>query len=362
MTTATVDTDRLKSGVDLRDLAGRLTTLRRESARELSGPCPKCGGSDRFHVAEGMAFCRQCWPLDRTPPAHDAIGFVQWAGLAHDFRSAVEYLDAGAFPAPTTRPTPAAHEKAHAWRAASWQAEARRDLAAAQARLHDPAVGGPGRRYLLSRWILPATWAAWGLGYGMAWDSKLRSERPAICIPWQRERITALKWRFLEVPAEGLRYTSKAGGECIVFGLGLAGAHGGTLWAVEGEINALSLWQALRSVGVVNADVVSFGSESGAVSETLRTLAGRYGQVIVWADDPRATTGALVAIPGAFGLRSPDVDGRKMDANALLCAGGLEVFALAAWAKADLEGFAWFGDLPDDSGNTHSVKATGAPE
>ena len=165
MTTATVDVDRLKSGVDLRDLAGRLVILRRESNAELSGPCPKCGGDDRFHVKADAAFCRQCWPLETRTPAHDAIGFVQWAGLAHDFRGACEYLNGGGLlpSGPVARRAPEAKPTAARWQAADWQAEARRELAAAQARLLAPE-GEPGRAYLTARGLRPATWQAWGLG------------------------------------------------------------------------------------------------------------------------------------------------------------------------------------------------------
>ena len=36
-------------GADMLELARRYTTLRRESSHEWAGPCPRCGGDDRFH-------------------------------------------------------------------------------------------------------------------------------------------------------------------------------------------------------------------------------------------------------------------------------------------------------------------------
>jgi len=333
-----IDTERLKAQTDLRDLAGRLVMLRKESTAELSGPCPKCGGQDRFHVKADVAFCRQCWPLESKTPAHDAIGFVQWAGLAHDFLGAVDYLGGRAGPSPAVirRAPVASAPKPAAWKTPAWQDAARRELREAQARLASPA-GDPGADYLLSRGILPETWEAWGLGYGEAWDGKLERRRPAILLPWQRDQVTALKYRFTDQVEGGLRYSSKSGGQCLAFGLNMAGAHFSTLWLIEGELNALSLWQALRAEYCVNFDVVSFGADNKAahVDPVVKSWAGKYRQAIVWADEPAKAAAAMVAIPGAFGLRSPEVDGRKLDANELLKLGGLADFVLAAWSKFD---------------------------
>ncbi len=80
----------LKSRLDLRELAMRYTRLRRVSARELAGPCPRCGGEDRFHVQAGWWFCRQC-----HPKRGDAIELVRFLNLAHSFRDAVTVLRGG---------------------------------------------------------------------------------------------------------------------------------------------------------------------------------------------------------------------------------------------------------------------------
>src|SRR3990167_7590629 len=66
----------IKQNVNLVDLAGRYTTLEKETPGEWAGPCPKCGGDDRFHVKAKSFFCRHCFPL----PGGDAIQFVQWRG------------------------------------------------------------------------------------------------------------------------------------------------------------------------------------------------------------------------------------------------------------------------------------------
>lgn len=364
-----IDTEAIKGGVDLRDLAGGRVELRPETSggREQSGPCPKCGGDDRLHVTADWFMCRQC-----HPKRGDALEYVQWLGLAADFRAACEYLGGPALipspgPAgPTVKRTPAAKSKAASWQDAAWQSDARAILTQAQAALIGPE-GAEGRDYLTAWGLTPATWGAWGLGYTpAAWDRPLAEHllrqgvdpktwpnvgygvaknragdlyatRAAIVIPWQRDKITALKYRFLTVPDGGLRYSSKGGGQCLAFGLGLAGEHFSTLWLLEGELNALALWQALHDGRRVNFDVVSFGAESGALTPTVTAWAKRYQQVIVWADDPGKAAAATAAIPGAFGLRSPLHDGHKLDANDLLRLGKLADFARMANDRFDAD-------------------------
>ncbi len=102
-----IDTEPIKRNVDLLELAGRFTTLHRESRREYSGPCPRCGGRDRFHVSAEWFFCRQC-----HEKRGDAIEFMQWLNGV-EFRAACDMLSGGRYPLtekrrPTPRPTRAA--------------------------------------------------------------------------------------------------------------------------------------------------------------------------------------------------------------------------------------------------------------
>jgi phage/plasmid primase-like uncharacterized protein len=129
MTTKTIDTSSVKQSIDLRELAARYVELRRASGdKELCGPCPKCGGNDRFHCGTDWFFCRQC-----HPKRGDAIEFTIWKdGL--DFKSAVATLTNAPFPttAPTKR-TPAAPK------ASEWNEPAQRTKVLAN---HDALVDG----------------------------------------------------------------------------------------------------------------------------------------------------------------------------------------------------------------------------
>ena len=85
MKTATIDTAKLKETISLIDLAGRYVELRKATADEYHGPCPWCGGTDRFRVRADFFACRQC---GRTG---DAINFVQEHDNV-DFKEAVQRL------------------------------------------------------------------------------------------------------------------------------------------------------------------------------------------------------------------------------------------------------------------------------
>jgi hypothetical protein len=96
---------------------------------------------------------------------------------------------------------------------------------------------------------------------------------------------------------------------------------------VEGEMNALSVWQC-QPRGVT---VLSVGSESGGRPQALRALAARYQKVLVWLDEPakaRALAAALFSSPASAPilLQSPLIDGTKWDANHMLQAGELKNF------------------------------------
>jgi len=79
--------EKLKSEIDLREFAGKFTplTAKTHQAKEMTGPCPICGGTDRFNVRRDRWLCRVCtsgkwrdliafaahvWELDDKNPAN----------------------------------------------------------------------------------------------------------------------------------------------------------------------------------------------------------------------------------------------------------------------------------------------------
>jgi hypothetical protein len=82
--------------IDLLDLARQYTTLTKIAANEYAGPCPSCGGYDRFRLnsVKKAFLCRKC-----DGKGKGAIDFVILA-TGCDFRAALEKLDAPSFAAP----------------------------------------------------------------------------------------------------------------------------------------------------------------------------------------------------------------------------------------------------------------------
>lgn len=70
------DFELIKQTVDLLDLIGSDTDLKKVGSNEYAGPCPKCGGKDRFRVnlVKGW-FCRKCQSEEHW---NDQLDYIQW--------------------------------------------------------------------------------------------------------------------------------------------------------------------------------------------------------------------------------------------------------------------------------------------
>ena len=329
--TQTIDTERIKENVNLSTIAGRYTTLRRASGNgEMAGPCPKCGGDDRFHCNADWFFCRQC-----HEERGDAIAFVQWV-KGCSFPDACAALSGGVLPTVTGGPvTPT---RATVTRETLSDTKAQGIAASASRALLGSPEGQPGRDYLLGRGLFPETWETFGLGYALVglpgtWnaESKTRTaeKQPAICIPWTmgNGRIPAIRYRFLSAhtytDVDGKERTEKLTAQFAsdfigkLFG-GCALSGPGNVQALvlcEGELNALSVWQA--TAGAV--DVLSLGSESTHLTEAAVRAILRYGRVLLWTDRETVVKAAMAALPGAVPFKSP----HGKDANDWLQAGVL---------------------------------------
>lgn len=323
----------LKASVDLRTYFARYVTLSPETVQESSGPCPKCGGHDRFHVRATGFFCRACTGDPETAGWQDAISAVQWLH-GSSFLEAVQELAGHLLALPSAQPLehypakpkqPRWEKKQHQWQS----------LVARAAQRLEKAAGATVCAYLEQRCVEPETWRAWGLGawvanrwlkVGEQWTREALGE--AVVLPWLGAdgTVKAVKYRLLDHPVR--RYHAEAGGEQTLFGTHLVRpAERHTLFLVEGELNAISIWQVAHTTGV---DVLSFGSEGGGVSGTyLARVATLYKQVFVWMDDPAASLAALEASGiEAIPLQSPktEIAPKGLDANDLLQQGMLPGF------------------------------------
>ena len=344
MPVQTIDTEAIKQRIDLREFAATYTTLRRESAKELSAPCPKCGGSKRFHVQADWFFCRDCYPFDNGKP-HDVIAFVMWFDNC-DFKEAVARLTNAPLPAPATRRAPA--PKAQAEQSTDWQRKAKRIIERAHERLLDDAdqEAGEGRAYLgHERKLDPETWVAYKLGFipdaplPGTWDDDKKEHtlpgQPAITIPWFKgDKVVAIRYRFLkkhtytdasgktdpngEIIMRTEGKSSKAGSDfkvALFGGQALEGNVPGlsTVLLIEGEFNAT----AARQVSLCShLDVFSLGGHDSKLTPAMIEYLGRYARVMCWLDESDKAAKVVAALENvnAYPIKSPN----GQDANDLL--------------------------------------------
>ena len=355
--------ERAKSA-DLRSLAERYGELRHCSGpKELEGACPKCGGSDRFHVTADWFFCRRC-----HPKRGDSIEFLRWLSPGLSFAEAVQQLAGGALPAvATTRRPAAAHRAAPAKpQPVNWQRDTERLVAEAYERLWR-SEGEPARAYLERRALEPHIWLTYRLGFvadAAVPGTEGKQRAPAVVIPWRSASasagIYAVRFRFLEPQGEhritalaGSQFAGKLfGGQALPASCfeplpeGCKPAESlCTLLIVEGEINGMSCHQV---AGETRLDVLSVGSESANLSPAAVAFAQRYGRVLIWADKGEVAQRLMGVLPCSYGVRSPS----GKDANDLLRAGLLGGFLATVRADAardarELEGLLW--DLWDAS-------------
>lgn len=302
---------------DVLYLAKQRSQMHRVAANEFAGPCPKCGGVDRFHAKPDGWFCRKC-----HPEFGDAIEFLaHFSGLP--FEMAVTQLTGIPGFSPHMMNKYTGEKVKPAQRTASppakgWDDATRARHMAHLQRCQAAMDGSDGAAYLIDRGFAPDTWRAYGLGYD--------AQKAAIAIPWFRNgRLVALNYRRIRTLSKGDRFTAESGGtrSGVLFG-GQALAPGlsdllpnGTdplssrsLMLVEGELNCASIWQAVYPL----VDVLSFGAQGGSTPDGFLPIAARYRCVIVWKDEEAKAKEEVGRIPGASAIWSTTATGKR-DAN-----------------------------------------------
>ena len=294
------------------------------------GPCPFCGGRDRFNLkatAEGWRwFCRKCG----DEKYHGAIDYIMRRDNL-DFKQALESLGGNVQPAPRAQTVVRDPDSGFMFPDLDWQQDAWEKVDEASECLMN-GDSKAGRLYLEERGLSRGTMLTYRLGFATI----TKYDRPAIVIPWfddsgpGGEIITAVKYRFIDdTTKQGKRYRfmMATGSKPIIFGLHVAAGHN-VLILVEGEINAMSITQVSASE-LMNIDALSFGSQSGSRPEVLRKVSHEYKRVIVWADDPEKAQAIRAALHRpADALCSPEIENVKYDANALLQLGWLTDFLI----------------------------------
>jgi DNA primase len=212
---------------------------------ELYGPCPKCGGTDRFHIRRfgdrDWFFCRQC-----HQQRGDAIEYMRWLhGLS--FQDAVTVLQHQSHavidpkPSPSSlRSTPPANEPP----ASAWQTSKLAEVNAAQDTLWRTATA---LQWLRSeRGLNDQTIRHFKLGL-------IQEGRAAgITIPhFYGDLLWAVRTRLGRYARHGIRYMLHTGSKPCFYNAG-ALAKASTVLIVEGEFDCmLAQQEAPTSMAVV---------------------------------------------------------------------------------------------------------------
>ena len=319
---------RVVDSVDLVNLVSQYTTL----SRSLNGPCVLCGGRDRFFIRKDRRHfgCRKC---DFNG---DAIDFA--CGLWHmTFYEAIEALS-GFKPTREiiySNPAPV-RTNSTTWMDYGWQE--RILLKIAHMRSAMQRGDNQGLRYLMSRGLSEQSIKDYQLGFNPScFDPIDEQGRPAISLPYlmNGDITLGVKYRYIDDLSKdnGRRFRAEKGGNPILFGLHLHSESKNTLVAIEGELNAISIHQAIPEV-----NVLSFGSDTNPEGvRQISLLASRHERSIVWMDDPHKLSKVMLEMPKeTIGIQSI-VAGRwrsqrSIDANDFLQSKGpvgLRAFVLA---------------------------------
>lgn len=316
-----LDVAQFKAGINLIDIIAQYSELRRINDNEYHGPCVFCGGTDRMVVFKENFFCRE--GAGHCGRKGDVFTFIQELKNV-DFKGAYAILSDGA----SINDAPL-KPVAHATNGATehvWDEERKRTELL---KSHEQLLASTGQyakqclAYLESRGLTLDTIKAFKLGYrsvGLP-STEGKQKELAIAIPWfdKDGNLVSVKYRFVErhtyLDKDGNeqvdRLTSRGSSKDHVFGW-QALKNSETLIIVEGEINAMSIWQAS------DHSVLSVGSmqKMKNLPDELIEAVKQYKDIWVWSDEKEFTEAAAEKL-GAKSMVT------QQDANDLLQAGKL---------------------------------------
>ena len=260
MTAQTIDRIQAAKAVDMMGLVGKFTSLRKVAAHEYAGPCPRCGGKDRFRVDPDKGwFCRRCTG-EPGSGGHwgDQIDFVMWlrnvklpealvhlTGSRGFTKAELDKLAEERRQHDLTRERED-HEKAQKAREYLNTSDDHHKYAA-----HPKAITEWGKRGVHPDWV-----AYFGLGYCeerefTTGDTRFVSD--SLTIPYfrydhqnEKYHIVDLKHRLLKPFADGDKYRHHVPGcgNNLFYADLLMRKPIGDILIVEGEIKAIITWQA----------------------------------------------------------------------------------------------------------------------
>lgn len=333
-----------QSAVDILALTGACTELKRVGSQYM-GPCPFCGGEDRFYVSPRKQAwgCRHC-----TPGYNDAISFVakrDGLNLRQDFDRALTAL---ALPVsqyvtrpPANRPKPEVQISDLGDYDAfltGWQRGADKFITDTVNALHSES-GAKALEYLtVKRGLRVSSVERYELGYNAtaherSWGGVKVWLPRGIVIPWHNNHGGYWRIRIRRADGSGKKY-AQAGGAAN--GLYVAGGRimpHKTVVLAEGEFDALAVVNGLlNELGRMPAviAVATGGTTQARVMRHAVTLSLAHRVLVAFDTDEAGEKAAawwLKALPNAMRLVPT-----RHDINDMLLAGD----SIAAWVRGAL--------------------------
>lgn len=286
------------------DYAEQLTEMKQDGPNWYSGPCPKCGGDDRFYIntRDNLFRCRE------------GVGRCQWAGgiaqlaaylwncSTWDAIDAIKGHSLRDKLTTTTTPTQpiAKSQPKLAQRTAQlhdYHLKVTKRITRAKNTLLYQPEGEAGRNYLSTRSLVEESYHTFDVGYDKVWEwDKEKNE-----VVWLGKygiaflhtdingKPTGINRRILP-PYDGERKTKfYSGDQSNFFGIPACQTTKAIL-IVEGEINALSIWGTAQYLKL-DMDVIAVGGQEmfKKLSVDIQTLINKYQHAIIWADDKKYT-------------------------------------------------------------------------
>lgn len=313
---------------DILDLVERHTNtpLKRNGQNGYCGPCPigGCEGEDRFivNLTDNKAWCRVCnWQYSGL--GSGPVGFIASLYNESAYEARDRILGRGKSvklpKVPITKRTPRVANVRERLDLGEIAQSAQQNLGS------DSRLANWARACFTKRGINERALTHFGVGAIVRWGKRF------IALPFHSNVdlvCCAVRLR------QGDEKKSITGSIFIDTSFGLDAIQGHELAViVEGEVNALSIWQILDGLGI-RADVLSAGSEGALIKSTEQIVRARLKQaksVIVWADkevkghEARAIIERVRPDLAITVLHSQEKVGQKgkIDANDLLLSGHL---------------------------------------
>ena len=293
---------------------------------ELAGPCPFCGGRDRFRVqpANNIWLCRNC----TNGQWRDVIDFVAKRDNL-TIGQAAQKLSAG-LKAGNEKPA-AAHEPKTEWQAygpppATWQLEAREAVKTCQKTLYSEQ-GARALAYLEKRGFKHETLRRFNIGYSGGYKSGSLWIPHGITIPAE---IGGVLWYLKIRTNHSPKYTLVKGSKPAALFNADALERAKSCLVTEGEFNAMIATQEF-------GDLIPVASMGGSASNRIDLAVwGPYfmdkSLVLAVFDNDKAGNAGAVALYERLGDRVK-LAGLPMDLNAYFQAGE----NLREWAIKELE-------------------------